>query len=225
MNIGRVLLAIIWKDLRLEWRTGEVLLTPVLLALLLMLVFVFALPPATLKVEGVFTASMWTTLLFAGTIGVSRGFGRERGDGRLSGLLLAPVDRSAVFLAKAVVALLFMAIVTVVMMPLFFGVFGQALGAPLWRWVVVAGLVVMAYSGAGTLVAAVAAQLRSGEVLFPVLLFPLLVPVVLAAVHLSDALLLEGSWAGSGGWMQMLLLYNVLFWGVPYLLFEYVVEV
>lgn len=223
--MARVMLAIIWKDFRLEWRTGEVLLTPGLLALLLMLVFIFALPPAAMKAEGVFTASMWTTLFFAGTIGVSRGFGRERGDGRLAGLLLAPVDRSAVFLAKAVSALLFMAMVTAVMMPLFFGAFGQTLAGPLWRWLVMTGLVITAYSGVGTLVAAVAAQLRSGEVLYPVLLFPLLVPIVLAAVHLSDALLLEGGWAGHGGWLQMLVLYNVLFWGVPYLLFEYVVEV
>ncbi len=223
--MARVMLAIIWKDFRLEWRTGEVLLTPGLLALLLMLVFIFALPPAAMKAEGVFTASMWTTLFFAGTIGVSRGFGRERGDGRLAGLLLAPVDRSAVFLAKAVSALLFMAMVTAVMMPLFFGVFGQTLAGPLWQWLVMTGLVITAYSGVGTLVAAVAAQLRSGEVLYPVLLFPLLVPIVLAAVHLSDALLLEGGWAGHGGWLQMLVLYNVLFWGVPYLLFEYVVEV
>lgn len=225
MSMARVLLAIVWKDLRLEWRTGEVLLTPALLALLLMLVFVFALPPAAMKAEGVFTASLWTTLFFAGTIGVSRGFGRERGDGRLAGLLLAPVDRSAVFLAKALVTLLFMTILTAVLMPVFFGAFGQTLAGPLWQWLVMTGLVLLAYSGVGTLLAAVAAQLRSGEVLFPVLLFPLLVPIVLAAVHLSDALLLEGSWAGNGGWLQMLVLYNVLFWGVPYLLFEYVVEV
>src|SRR5690606_14474760 len=99
------------------------------------------------------------------------------------------------------------------------------LAGPLWQWLVMTGLVITAYSGVGTLVAAVAAQLRSGEVLYPVLLFPLLVPIVLAAVHLSDALLLEGGWAGHGGWLQMLVLYNVLFWGVPYLLFEYVVEV
>lgn len=225
MSVSRVLLAIIWKDLRLEWRTGEVLLTPALLALLLMLVYVFALPPGAMKVEGVFAASFWTTLFFAGTIGVSRGFGRERGDGRLSGLLLAPVDRSAVFLAKALVALLFMSMLTLVLMPVFFGVFGQSLGAPLWQWLVVTVLVIMAYSGVGTLIAAVVAQMRSGEVLYPVLLFPLLVPIVLAAVHLSDAMLFEGTWAGNAGWLQMLVLYNVLFWGVPYLLFEYVVEV
>lgn len=223
--MGRVLLAIVWKDLRLEWRTGELLLTPVLLALLLMLVFVFALPPAAMKVDGVFTASLWTTLFFAGTIGVSRGFARERGDGRLAALLLAPADRSAVFLAKALVTLLFMAVVTTVLMPVFFGVFGQTLAGPLWQWIVMTALVIAAYSGVGTLLAAVAAQLRSGEVLFPVLLFPLLVPIVLAAVHLSDALLLEGGWAGQTAWLQMLVLYNVIFWGVPYLLFEYVVEV
>lgn len=225
MSMARVLLAIIWKDFRLEWRTGEVLLTPVLLALLLMLVFVFALPPGAMKTEGVFTASLWTTLFFAGTVGLSRGFGRERGDGRLAGLLMAPVDRSAVFLAKALSALLFMALITVVMMPVFFGVFGQTMTGPLWQWTAMTALVITAYSGVGTLLAAVAAQLRSGEVLYPVLLFPLLVPVVLAAVHVSDAILFEGGWAGTGGWLQMLVLFNVLFWGVPYLLFEYVVEV
>lgn len=225
MKPGRVLLAIIWKDMRLEWRTGELLLTPSLLALLLMLIFIFALPPGTLKTEGVFTASLWTTLFFAGSVGVARGFGREREEGRLWGLLLAPADRSAVFLAKGLVSFTFMALVTTVTMPLFFATFGQSLAAPLWQWLVVVALVLAAYSGVGTLVAAVAAQLRAGEVLYPVLLFPLLVPVVLAAVHLSDALLLDGTWAGNAGWMQMLLLFNVLFWVVPYLLFEYVVEV
>jgi len=225
VSMGRVLLAIVWKDLRVEWRTGELLLTPVLLALLLMLVFVFALPPAAMRVEGVFTASLWVTLFFAGTVGVSRGFARERGDGRLAGLLLAPVDRSAVFLAKALVTLLFLSAVAVVLMPVFFGLFGQTLAAPLWQWIVTSALVIAAYSAVGTLLAALAAQLRSGEVLFPVLLFPLLVPIVLAAVHLSDALLLEGSWAGQAAWLRMLVLYNVLFWGVPYFLFEYVVEV
>lgn len=225
MGPGRIVAAIIWKDVRMEWRTGESWLTPSLLALLLMLVFIFALPPGVLKSEGVFTASLWTTLFFAGTIGTARGFGREREEGRLWALLLAPADRSAVFVAKAIVSFGFLALVTAVTMPMFFATFGVSLAAPLWRWLVVVALVLAAYSGAGTLIAALAAQLRSGEVLYPVLLFPLLVPVVLAAVHLSDALLLDGTWAGSGGWLQMLLLYNVLFWVVPYLLFEYVVEV
>src|SRR5690606_25146036 len=158
VSMGRVLLAIVWKELRVEWRTGELLLTPVLLALLLMLVFVFALPPAAMRVEGVFTASLWVTLFFAGTVGLSRGFGRERGDGRLAGLLMAPVDRSAVFLAKALSALLFMALITVVMMPVFFGVFGQTMTGPLWQWTAMTALVITAYSGVGTLLAAVAAQ-------------------------------------------------------------------
>lgn len=225
MKPGRVIRAIIWKDVRLEWRTGELWLTPSLLALLLMLVFIFALPPGALRTEGVFTASWWTTLFFAGTVGVSRSFGRERAEGRLWGLLLAPSDRSAVFLAKACVAFGFLALVTAVTMPLFFATFGVVMTGPLWQWLVVVALVLAAYSGVGTLIAAVAAQLRGGEVLYPVLLFPLLVPVVLAAVHLTDALLLDGTWAGNSGWMQMLVLYNVLFWVVPYLLFEYVVEV
>lgn len=225
MKPAQTVRAIMWKDVRLELRTGELWLTPLLLALLLMLVFIFALPPGALKSEGVFTASLWVTLFFAGTVGVGRGFGREREDGRLWGLLLAPADRSAVFLAKALVAFGFLGLVAAVAMPLFFATFGVALAAPLWKWLVVVALVLAAYSGVGTLIGALAAQLRGGDVLYPVLLFPLLVPVVLAAVHLSDALLLDGDWAGNGGWMQMLLLYNVLFWVVPYLLFEYVVEV
>lgn len=225
MTPGRVVLAIIWKDWRLEWRTGELFVTPALLALLLLLVFVFALPAGAMRTEGVFTASLWVTVFFAGTVGVARTFGREREEGRLWGLLLAPADRSAVFLAKAVVSFTFMALVTGVTMPLFFAAFGQTLAGPFWQWLVVVVLVLTAYSGVGTLLAAVASQLRSGEVLFPVLLFPLLVPVVLAAVHLGDALLWDGTWAGNAGWLQMLLLYNVMFWVVPYLLFEYVVEV
>lgn len=225
MKSGQVLRALIWKDVRLEWRTGELWLTPSLLSLLLMLIFIFALPPGALRADGVFAASWWVTLFFAGTVGLARGFGREKEEGRLWGLLLAPADRSAVFLAKGLVAFVFLALVTAVTMPLFFASFGVSLAAPLWQWLVVVALVLSAYSGVGTLIAAVAAQLRGGEVLYPVLLFPLLVPVVLAAVHLSDALLLDGTWAGNMGWMQMLLLYNVLFWVVPYLLFEYVVEV
>lgn len=225
MRYLRALAAIIWKDLRLEWRTGEALLTPALLALLLLLVIIFALPPGVARMEGVFTASLWTALFFAGTVGLSRSFARERAEGRLWGLLLAPVDRSAVFLAKGLASFLFLALVALVTMPAFFAVFGQSLAAPLWRLVVLVGLVLLATSGAGTLVAALAAQLRAGEVLYPVLLFPLLVPVVLAAVHLTDALLAAGGWGEARAWMHMLILYNILFWGVPYLIFEYVVEV
>lgn len=225
MSYVRALAAIIWKDLRLEWRTGEALLTPALLALLLLLVIVFALPPAVARMEGVFTASLWTAVFFAGTVGLGRSFARERAEGRLWGLLLAPVDRSAVFVAKALAAFVFLALVALVTMPAFFAVFGQSLGAPLWRWLVTVGLVLLAYSGVGTLVSAIAAQLRAGEVLYPVLLFPLLVPVLLAAVHLTDVLLETGGWGTARAWMQMLILYNLLFWGVPYLIFEYVVEV
>jgi len=225
VSVLRAVAAIIWKDLRLEWRTGEAILTPALLALLLLLVIVFALPPGVARQEGVLTASLWTALFFAGTVGLARTFARERAEGRLWGLLLAPVDRSAVFLAKGLAAFLFLAVVALVTMPAFFGVFGQSLGAPLWRWGVVVGLVLLAYAAAGTLLSAVAAQLRAGEVLYPVLLFPLLVPVILAAVHLTDALLTTGGWEREGVWMHMLILYNILFWGVPYLIFEYVVEV
>ncbi|MBO8141693.1 MAG: heme exporter protein CcmB [Firmicutes bacterium] len=225
MSYGRAVAAIIRKDFQLEWRTGEALLTPVLLSLLLMLVFVFALPPSALRSSDMFVAGLWTAVFFSGTVGLSRGFGRERPDGRLLGLLLAPVDRGAVFLAKALVSFLFMAISASATIPAFFAVFGQSPGAPVWRWAAVVGLVLLAYSGSGTLLGAVAAQLRAGEVLYPVLLFPLLVPVVLAAVHLTDALLVEGGWGSAGVWMNMLVVYNILFWGVPYLVFEYVVEV
>jgi len=225
VNYARAVAAIIWKDLRLEWRTGEAVLTPALLAVLLLLVIVFALPPAVARMEGVFTASLWTAVFFAGTVGLGRSFARERAEGRLWALLLAPVDRSAVFLAKGLAAFLFLGLVAVVTMPAFFAVFGQPLGAPLWRWVATVGLVLLAYSGVGTLVSAIAAQLRAGEVLYPVLLFPLLVPVVLAAIHLTDGLLETGGWSTARAWLQLLVLYNLLFWGVPYLIFEYVVEV
>ena len=223
--MARVLLAIIWKDFRLEWRTGEVLLTPALLALLLMLVFVFALPPAAMKAEGVFTASLWTTLFFAGTIGVSRGFGRERGDGRLAGLLLAPVDRSAVFLAKALVGVAFYGDGHRGLMPVFFGAFGQTLAGPLWQWLVMTGLVITGVQrrrnagGRRGGAAAVRGSAVSGAA------------VSAAGTYRAGGRALErraavgGRLGGHGGWLQMLVLYNVLFWGVPYLLFEYVVEV
>lgn len=225
MSWARALAAIVWKDLRLEWRTGEAVLTPALLALLLLLVIVFALPPAAARLEGVFTASLWTAVFFAGTVGLGRSFARERAEGRLWGLLLAPVDRSAIFLAKGLSAFLFLAMVALVTMPAFFAVFGQRLEAPLWLWTATVGLVLLAYSGVGTLVSAVAAQLRAGDVLYPVLLFPLLVPVVLAAVHLTDALLETGGWGTARSWVHLLIMCNLLFWGVPYLIFEYVVEV
>lgn len=217
--------AILLKDIRNEARAPKVVAPMLLFALIILLVFVFAIDPFRIDVLPVFPGILWTGVFFAGSVGMARMFSGEMSRGSLQGLVAAPIDRAAIYFGKFGGGLVFVGLTAGMMTPLLFLFFRQSLPGPWWMVAVILLLVSIGFVAIGTLVAAITAQTGQSEVLLPILLFPLSVPLVLGAVELTATLLESGSLAGNTHWILLLIFYDLLFLVLGPLLFDFVVEV
>ncbi|HEY7065645.1 MAG TPA: heme exporter protein CcmB [Chloroflexota bacterium] len=215
-------LALVGKDLRLESRRRETIAGVLVFVLLVLTLFLFALDLSPEEVHRLAPGVLWITLLFAGLLALGRTFALERDQATLDGLLLAPLDRSALYLAKVIATVAFMALVEIVALPIFAAVFDAPLLAPGVLLTVALGTV--GFAAAGTLFAALAAQTRARDVLLPLLLFPLLAPLLIAAARATDDLLAGATTPTSAPWWELLAGLTVLFVGTAVLLFDTLVE-
>lgn len=215
-------LAIAGKDLRREARTREHAAGAAVLALLVLLTFAFALDVGGEWVRPAGPAILWVTLVFAGTLVAGRTFAAEQERGTLEGLLLAPVDRGAVYFGKFLGVLLFMAVVEAAALPAYAVFFNLPALAPAVLVVVATGTV--AFAAIATLFAAVTVNTRAREVLLPVLLLPVATPLVIAAVRATD-LALGGPVLGADmPWLQLLLGVGVVYLGAALAVVDYALE-
>jgi heme exporter protein B len=221
----RTVAALLRKDLALELRTRESVPAMVLFTVTTYVLFHFGLDRDT--VDGDLAAGvLWVTLLFAAILGINRLFVAEHEQGGFDGFLLAPVDRTALFVAKAIALFAFLCVVELVAVPAFaLLLLGPSLVGGLAGLVVVllaanAGIAVV-----GTLVAALAIQTRARDLMVPLLALPLLVPVVLGASRATAPLLASGG-AGAlpGDWLALLGLYDLLFALIAYAVFDFLLE-
>jgi heme exporter protein B len=214
--------AIVAKDVAAELHTREMVSAMLVFSVLSLLVFSFALDLRGAMARTVAPGVLWATVAFAGTLGLSRSFAREQQTGCIDGLLLAPVDRSVIFFGKSLGNLLFMAVVDVVLLPLFSAIFDVPLLRP--GVLVVTALGTVGYAAVGTLLAAIAVNTRAREVMLPILLLPLAVPALIAAVQATGYLVEGGTLAEVGGWVRLLVAYDLIIVAVSMLTFGYVVE-
>ncbi len=222
-----VLFAVVEKDLRLEWRTKESLLVMVVFALLVLTLFSFAFGPGGGSGEGaraVQAGILWISFLFACVIGLSRTMGVERESAGFSAMYASPSDPSALYLGKVASALILMGIMELAG----FAVLAVLYSADVWKsagaLALVAGSATLGIAAAGTLFSAMSARTRTREVLLPVLMFPALVPVLIAAVKATEAHLGGGGWADAKDWLRLMLVYDVIFLVAASLVFEYILE-
>ena len=215
------LLTLYWKDLISELRTREIVNASLVFSLMVLVLFNFAFDLRVERAAAAGPGVLWVTFTFAGVLTLGRTFAREQDRGTLEGLLLAPIDRSTLYLAKVLASISFMAFVEAITLPVFVGLFNVALDWPLAILVVFLGTV--GFAGVGTLLAAMAANTRAREVMLPLLLFPLVVPVLIATVKATGQAL-----GGPGGddhpWVGLLLAFDAIFLAVPLLVFEHVIE-
>lgn len=214
--------ALLWKDIRLELRTRERIASLFVLALLIVLVFVFALSPERLRSPDVSAALLWVALVFAGMSSLQRAFLIEQERGCFSGVLLCPFDAGTVFLAKFAGNVLFLMLVQVLVTPLTLVFLEVQLSWSLVALPLVVLLGIIGFSAIGTLFAAMAVRTRAREVLLPVLLLPLLTPLLIAAVKVTSAVLAGVAWPGV--WLRVLLAFDVLFVIIGWLIFSQVVQ-
>jgi heme exporter protein B len=218
----KAIAAVAWKDLAAELRSRELLSAMLVFALLVILIFNFALELDVKARTAVTAGVLWVTFAFAGTLGLNRSMAVEKDRGCLDGLLLAPVDRSAIYFGKVLSNLAFMLIVEVIVLPEYTALYNANLFIPGLLLVILLGSI--GYIAVGTLLSAMAVQTRTRDVLLPILLFPVVIPIIVAAVKASGGFLQELPINEILPWINLLVAYDVIFIAVAFMLFEYVVE-
>lgn len=214
--------AIIWKDLAAEIRSRELLTAMLVFALLVILIFNFALDLEATTRKVATPGILWATFAFAGTLGLNRSMALEKDRGCFDGLLLAPVDRSAIYFGKLISNLVFMLIVEAVVLPVYSVLYNTDLFNPGLVSVILLGSV--GYVAVGTLLSSMAVQTRTRDVLLPILLFPVILPVLIAAVKASIGFLQGNALAEIMPYINLLIVYDVIFTAVAFMVFDYVVE-
>jgi heme exporter protein B len=218
----RAMWAIVWKDLAAELRSRELVSAMLVFALLVIFIFNFALELNVQTREEVTSGVLWVTFAFAGTLGLNRSMALEKDRGCLDGLLLAPVDRSAIYFGKMLGNLIFMLIVEIIVLPVYSILYNVNLFHP--GLIAVTLLGSLGYVAVGTLLSSMAVQTRTRDILLPILLFPVVLPLFIAAVKASGGFLQGIPMDEITPWLNLLLVYDVIFTAVAYMVFDFVVE-
>lgn len=215
---------ILRKDLLLELRRRDSVLTMFFFGTLLLFVFHFSfdLPPD--RVAGMAPALLWLAFLFTGTLGLAQLFQAERDNHCLDALLLSPLDRGALFAAKALFNFLLMFLVEIVVIPLFWILFNLSSWNLLPKLFLVTLLGTLGFCVLGTLLSAVTLRARARELLLPLVLFPLMIPVILATIRTMENLMRVGEFGDALPWLRLLIGFDVIFLTVGVLIFDWVIE-
>jgi heme exporter protein B len=221
-NYWKAIAAIAWKDLAAELRSRELLSAMLVFSLLVILIFNFALELDIKTRQSVTSGVLWATFAFAGTLGLNRSMAIEKDRGCLDGLLLAPVDRSAIYFGKVISNLAFMLIVEAIVLPVYSVLYNINLFQPGLLMVILMGSI--GYTTVGTLLASMAVQTRTRDVMLPILLFPVVVPILIAAVKASGGYLTDAPMTDILPWLNLLIAYDVIFTAIAFMVFDYVVE-
>ena len=224
MTLLRQAYLMLCKDLRLELRRRDSLLTMFFFGTLLLFVFHFSFDVAPDKMADMAPALLWLAFLFTGTLGLAQLFQPERENHCLDALLLSPLDRGALFLAKSGFNLALMVIVELVVMPLFWILFNLSHWNLLPQLFLVTLLGTIGFCILGTIMSAITLRARARELLLPLVLFPLMIPVLLATIRCMETVLRTGMLIDAAPWLRLLLGFDVIFLTLGVLLFDWVLE-
>jgi heme exporter protein B len=216
--------AIVWKDLTAERRTKANFNAVVFLAGLILLLFGFAIGPEQSGMQSIAGGVIWLTVLFSGVLSFNRSYEQELENGALEMLLLYPGDRRSLYIGKLLANLLFVLLVEVVMLP----TAALLYDLPIWRFVAPLSVVLLlgtiGFVTLGTFYAAMASRLRAREVMLPLLLFPMLVPLLVGAVQATGGILNGDIMGSTWWWVRFLLVFDVIFFVAALYAFEHVIE-
>ncbi len=221
---ARRVFAIAWKDATAERRTKANFNAVVFLAALILLLFGFALGPEREALQQAAGGVIWLTVLFAGVLSFNRSYEQELENGALDMLLLYPGDRRAIFVGKLVANLGFVLLVEAILLPTAAFLYDLPIARTILPLGAVIALGTTGFVTLGTFYAAMASRLRAREVLLPLLLFPMLIPLLVAAVEATGAVLSGDAMGDAGAWMRLLAVFDLVFFVAAFFAFEYVIE-
>jgi heme exporter protein B len=216
--------AIVWKDFVTEWKTRELFSSMFVFAVLVMLIFIFSINLSVVKANQVGPGVLWVAILFAGTLGLNRSFTLEKENGCLQGLMLAPVDRSAIFFGKMLSNLAFLLIMETFLLPVFMIFFNVDVGSHLAPLVAVIFIGTLGFSALGTLLSSLSSNLKTREIMLPILLYPLIVPIAIGSVRLTGQILDGKSLADMMNWVGLILCFDIIFISASIMTIDHILE-
>jgi heme exporter protein B len=225
MKLLRQAYLILRKDLVVELRRRESLVTMFFFGILLLFVFHFSFDLAPDRVSEMAPGLLWLAFLFTGTLGLGQLFGAERENQCLDALLLSPLDRGALFLAKVCFNFILMLLVEIVVIPLFWILFNLQTWNLLPRIILISLLGTVGFCVLGTIMSAITLRARARELLLPLVLFPLMIPVILGTIQCLGAVLRSGEIADALPWLRLLIGFDVIFLTLGVLVFDWVIEI
>ena len=222
MNSMKKILAIVWKDMIAELHTKEMFSSMLVFALLLIVIFNFSFELRVDNLVQVVPGVLWVTFAFASTLELNRSLSLEMENGCLDGLFLAPMDRSVIYFGKMLGNLIFISVIEALMLPIFSVLFELNLLQPSLLLTIFLGTV--GFAAVGTLLSAIAVNTRARDVMLPVLLFPIILPVVISAVKVTAGILDGLPLSDLAHWLRFLIGFDIIFLAISYMTFDYVVQ-
>ncbi len=227
MNDIRKIFLFTYKDLLSEFRSREAITTMIVFSMLVVAIFNFTFETGSAVISEAAPGIIWIAVTFSGMIGLNRSFVYEVDKGCLQGLLLIPMDRGVIYLGKMLGNFVFITITELVSLPLFIVFFNLDFAAGIWHFLLILALANLGLSAVGTLFSAMAVNTKTRDVMLPILLFPIFVPVLMAAVSGTGEILRMGQNSEIPGWQFLivtLVAFDMIFVTLCYLLFDYVME-
>ncbi len=212
------------KDIKLDLRSMENFISMLFFSVVILLVFAFALPSDYSNQLVIVPGIFWVTFLLSGILSLGKSFQIEKENSCMEALLLSPVSRGSIFLGKMLGNIVFILLIQILIIPVFSVLFYPIVLSYFAELVLLSFIASVGFSSLGTLLAGLTTDLRSKEIILPIILFPLLVPLLLACVRITQEILGGHGFAGVQDWLKLLIGFNLIFLIVSYLTFDFIME-
>jgi len=216
--------AIVWKDFVTELKTRELFSAMFIFALLVILIFIFSVNLSIVNASEVGPGILWVAFLFSGTLGLNRSFVLEKENGCLMGLILAPADRTAIYFGKLISNLVFLSIMELFILPLFMIFFNIDILEHLLPLLLVIFLGTLGFCTLGTLLSSLASNLKTREIMLPILLYPLLIPIVIGVVRMTGQVLAGEPLSEMMNWIGLTACFDIIYIGVSIMTIDHILE-
>ena len=223
MNTPRAAAILLAKELRLEFRTRELLSATIIFGLVVVMMFSFAFDPTAAESRRYGPGLLWIAFLFAGSLMLNPSFAREQTNDTLDALRMAPISSFAILLGKMLANFIFMSLAELVLVPVFGVLYNVSMAGIVWRLILVLALGTVGLTVTGTVFSAISAHARMRELLLPLLLLPILTPLLIGAVEATAALFTEQH-ALDRMWVALLAGFDIVFLTASWLLCDYLIE-
>ncbi len=218
------ILALVWKDLVIEIKTKELFSSMFIFAALVILIFIFSVNLSVVNAYDVGPGILWVAFVFSGAIGLNRSFMLEKENGCMQGLMLTPADRTAIYFGKLISNMVFLIVMETFILPLFMIFFNVDLLPRLGPLALVIFLGTLGICALGTLLSSLASNLKAREIMLPILLYPLLVPIVIGSVRMTSLLLAGKPLSSMINWLTLTACFDIIYIGVSIMTIDHILE-